>query len=181
MILGMSSHAFTLLHITVSLLAIASGIATLCGLLAGRLYGFWNFLFLITASLTSITGFAFPNSHITPGIVVGILSLIALAIAAIALRVRQLNGVSRSMFVVSTVVALYFNLFVLIAQLFRHVQLFKEIDPTGTGPAFAASQLLLLVAFIWLGIAAVMRFTTDNSTRSQAIGARPASIQSWSE
>lgn len=104
MILGMSTQAFTLLHVAVSHLAMASGIMVLCGLVVGQLYRRCNSLFLVTASLTSITGFAFPNAHITPGIIVGVLSLIALVLAAIALYAYHLNGAFRSTFVVSTTV-----------------------------------------------------------------------------
>ena len=162
MILGMSAHAFTLLHVIVSLLAIAFGVAVLAGLLANRLYRRSNTLFLITASLTDITGFAFPNTHITPGIVLGVLSLVALIVAAIALNVRRLNGVFRGTFVVSTTVALYFENFVLVGQLFRHVALLAALDPTGQGPAFAVAQLLVLAVFTWLGRVALSKFETGS-------------------
>lgn len=56
MILGMSTHTFTLLGVAVSLLTIVSGGAVLRGLLANRLYRLWNTLFLLTASLTSVDG-----------------------------------------------------------------------------------------------------------------------------
>ncbi len=166
MILGMSTQAFTLLHVIVSLLAIASGVAVLAGLLANRLYRRSNSLFVITASLTSITGFAFPNTHITPGIVVGVLSLIALIVSAFALHVRRLNGVFRGTFVVSTIVALYFEIFVLVAQLFRHIPLLAVLDPTGHGPAFALAQLLVLAVFTWLGTAAFRRFKTGSTSNA---------------
>lgn len=181
MILGMSTHAFTLLHVAVSLLGIASGITVLCGLLAGQLYRRWNSLFLVTASLTSITGFAFPNAHITPGIIVGVLSLVALTFAAIALHVRYLNGAFRSVFVVSTTIALYFDIFVLVAQFFRHVALLTALDRTGQGPAFAAAQILVLAIFTWLGIAAVKRFTNGSLTGSQITTVHASSMQSQSE
>ena len=162
MILGMSTQAFTLLHVIVSLLAIASGVAVLAGLLANRLYRRSNSLFVITASLTSITGFAFPNTHITPGV----LSLIALIVSAFALHVRRLNGVFRGTFVVSTIVALYFEIFVLVAQLFRHIPLLAVLDPTGHGPAFALAQLLVLAVFTWLGTAAFRRFKTGSTSNA---------------
>lgn len=170
MILGMSTHAFTLLHVIVSLLATAFGVAVLTGLLANRLYRRSNSTLLITASLTDITGFAFPNTHITPGIVVGVLSLVALIVAAIALHVRRLSGVFRGTFVVSTTIALYFEIFVLVAQLFRHVAPLAALGPTGQGPAFAVAQLLVLAVFIWLGRAALRKFSTGSiSTANLAL------------
>src|SRR5579871_671577 len=131
MILGMITHAFTLLHVIDSLLAIAFGVAVLAGLLANQLYRRSNSMFLITASLTDITGFAFPNTHITPGIVVGVLSLVALSVAVVALHIRRLSGLFRGTFVVSTIVALYFEIFVLVAQSFRHVAPLAALDPIG--------------------------------------------------
>jgi hypothetical protein len=177
MILGMSTHVFTLLHVTISLVGIASGVTVIGGLLTNRLYYRWNLLFLVSASLTSITGFAFQNSHITPGIIVGVLSLIALIIAAIALHVRYLNRAFRGTFVVSITIALYFNIFVLVAQLFRHVALLAALDRTGTGPAFAVTQLLVLALFTWLGTAGFKRFKTESISRSVRTTGHPPSMQ----
>lgn len=181
MILGMNAHAFTLLHVTISLVAIASGVMVLSGMLANQLYHRWNSLFLVTASLTSITGFAFPNAHITPGIIVGVLSLIALILAAIALHVRHLDGAFRGTFVLSTTVALYFEIFVLVAQLFRHVALLAALDRTGTGPAFAVTQLLMLALFTWLGITGFKRFRTERITRLARTTGHPRSMQPQNE
>jgi hypothetical protein len=177
MILGMSTHAFTLLHVVISLIGIASGVAVIGGLLANQLFHRWNFLFLVTASLTSITGFAFPNTHITPGIIVGVLSLIALIIAGIALHVRHLNGAFRGTFAVSITVALYFNIFVLVAQIFRHVPLLAALDRTETGPTFAVTQLLVLALFTWLGIAGFNSFKTESISRSARTTGHPPSMQ----
>jgi hypothetical protein len=91
-----------------------------------------------------------------------ILSLIALIAAAIALHVRRLNGVFRGTFVVSTTVALYFEIFVLVAQLFRHIALLAALDLAGQGPSFALAQLLVLAMFTWLCTAAFRRFTTGS-------------------
>jgi len=181
MIFGISTHAFTSLHVTISLVAIASGAAVIGGLLANQLYRRWNSLFLATASLTSITGFAFPNAHITPGIIVGVLSLIVLILAAIALYVRHLDGAFRATFVLSTTVALYFEIFVLVAQLFRHVALLAALDRTGTGPAFAVTQSLVLALFTWLGITGFKRFKTASITRSARTTGHPSSTQPQSE
>ena len=86
MVLGMSLATYTTVHVIISLIGIASGFIVLFALLTGRLLGAWNGLFLITTVLTSVTGFAFPNSKVTPGIILGVLSLIVLAIAIFALH-----------------------------------------------------------------------------------------------
>src|SRR5882757_9494479 len=74
MVLGMSLAAFTMLHVIISLIAIGTGFVVLYGLINGKLLSPWNVVFLVTTILTSLTGFAFPNDKITPGIVLGVLS-----------------------------------------------------------------------------------------------------------
>jgi hypothetical protein len=158
MILGLSTEAFTAFHVILSLVGIGSGIVILVGLLGGRLNSFWTGVFLATTILTSLTGFAFPNAHITPGIVLGILSLVALAFAVAALYLFHLEGGWGRTYVISACIALYFNVFVLVAQLFKHVPFLTALDPKQSGPPFAVAQLLTLGIFIWLTIAAVRGF-----------------------
>jgi hypothetical protein len=150
MVLGMSLGVFTALHVLISLIAIGTGFIVLFGLINGRLPSPWNTVFLVTTILTSLTGFAFPNTKLTPGIVLGVLSVIALAIAVLALNVFQLNGVWRRTYAISAMIALYFNVFVLIAQLFEHVPALHALAPTGTETPFKVAQTLLLILFIVL-------------------------------
>ena len=79
MVLGMSLATYTIVHVIISLIGIATGFIVLFGLLKGRLLGSWNTTFLITTVLTSVTGFFFPFTKVTPGIILGVLSLIVLA------------------------------------------------------------------------------------------------------
>src|SRR5215467_11377290 len=130
MVFGMSLATYTAVHVIISLIAIASGLIVLAGLLRGRLLTMWNSLFLATTVLTSVTGFGFPNTKVTPGIVLGVLSLIALAIAIFALYGRRLNGSWRRTYVITAMIALYFNVFVLVAQLFEHVPAIHALAPT---------------------------------------------------
>jgi hypothetical protein len=158
MVLGMSLATYTTVHVIISLIGIASGFLVLFGLLRGTLLTRWNSLFLITTVLTSVTGFGFPNTKVTPGIVVGILSLIALAIAAFALYSRHLNGVWRRTYVITTMIALYFNVFVLVAQLFEKVPAIHALAPTQTEAPFKIAQLILLILFIAFITAAARKF-----------------------
>jgi hypothetical protein len=158
MILGMSTSLFTQLHVLLSLVGIGAGLIVLIGLLGGRRNGFWTALFLITTVLTSVTGFAFPNAHITPGIALGVLSLVALALAIPALYVFHLAGGWRRTYVITACIALYFNVFVLVAQLFKHVPFLTALDPTQSGPPFLIAQVLTLGIFVWLTIRAAKRF-----------------------
>jgi hypothetical protein len=147
MVFGMSLATYTAVHVIISLIGIASGLIVLAGLLRGQLLTMWNGLFLITTVLTSVTGFGFPYTKLTPGIILGILSLIVLAIAIFALYGRRLNGSWRRTYVITAMIALYFNVFVLVAQIFEHVPAFHALAPTQTEGPFKLAQLLLLVVF----------------------------------
>jgi hypothetical protein len=160
MVLGMSLGTYTVIHVALSLIGIASGLIVLAGLLGGRLLTLWNHLFLITTVLTSVTAFGFPNTKVTPGIVLGVLSLIVLAIAIFALYGRHLNGVWRRTYAITAMIALYFNVFVLVAQLFEHVPAIHALAPTQTEAPFKIAQLLLLVVFAVLIGAAAKKFRT---------------------
>jgi len=158
MILGLSTHTFTALHVLISLVGIGSGLVVLVGLLGGKINAFWTGLFLATTVLTSLTGFAFPNVHVTPGIAIGILSLVVLAIAMAALYLFHLAGGWRRAYVISACIALYFNVFVLVAQLFKHVPFLTALDPTQSGPPFLIAQVLTMAIFVWLTVVAAKRF-----------------------
>jgi hypothetical protein len=158
MVLGMSLATYTTLHVIISLVGIASGVIVLAGLLGGRLLTLWNGLFLVTTVLTSVTGFGFPYTKVTPGIILGILSLITLAIAIFALYGRHLNGSWRRTYVITAMIALYFNVFVLIAQLFEHVPAIHALAPTQTEGPFKLAQLLLLILFAVFITAAAKKF-----------------------
>jgi hypothetical protein len=163
MILGISSSAFTVLHVVLSLVGIGAGMVVLRGLVANRLYTRLNLIFLVTTALTDLTGFAFPNSHITPAIVLGILSSIALAIASAAIYWFHLAGKWRSTFVVSAMIGLYFNVFVLVVQMFRHVPFLTQVDPNQSGPPFGIAQLAVLALFVWLTVVAVRGFRGERN------------------
>ncbi|MDB5349069.1 MAG: hypothetical protein JWN86_316 [Planctomycetota bacterium] len=149
---------FTGVHVAISLAAIGSGIVVLLGMLKGKRLDRWNTLFLGTTVATSVTGFGFPIHGFTPGIGLGILSLLVLAVAIYARYVRQLAGVWRLVYVVSATAALYFNVFVLIVQSFQKVPSLKALAPTQTELPFALAQLVAFVTFIVLGTLATKRF-----------------------
>jgi hypothetical protein len=161
MILGLPTASFTLLHVLISLIGILSGIAVMFSLLTGRRLDRFTVLFLVSTAATSLTGFAFPNAHITPGIVIGILSLIVLAIAVVARYAMHLSGAWRSIYVVSVALALYFNVFVLVVQSFQKVPALKALAPTQSEPPFAIAQGIVLVVFVVLTVMAVKKFRTQ--------------------
>ena len=84
MMLGMSLSTFTTVHVIISLVGIGSGFIVLLGMLSAKRLNGWTALFLLTTVLTSVTGYGFPFTHITPGHKIGVISLVVLAIALLA-------------------------------------------------------------------------------------------------
>jgi len=154
----MNLNLFTLVHILISLIGILSGLVVVGGWLAGREFARLTALFLGMTILTSATGFFFPLKGFTPAVGVGILSLILLAVAVFALYGRKLVGGWRKTYVITAIAALYFNFFVLIAQMFQKVPALKELAPTQTEPPFGAAQLVVFALFLTLGLGAVKNF-----------------------
>jgi hypothetical protein len=158
MLLAMTLENFTLIHVLISLLGIASGLIVLFGLLTGRRMQGWTALFLATTVLTSLTGYMFPFTHLLPSHIVGAISLVALAIAIFARYFRHLAAGWRRTYVISAMLALYLNVFVLVVQSFQKVPALHALAPTQKEPPFAIAQLLVMLAFIVLTIFAVKRF-----------------------
>ena len=152
--------AFTLFHVLLSLVGIAAGLVALFGFLASERRERWNQIFLWSTIATSVTGFLFPFHGITPGIVLGVLSLIVLAVA-LAARARSLKGAWRKTYVIAATAALYFNCFVLVVQSFQKIGPLKELAPTQSEPPFAIAQGVVLIGFVILGILAVKRFRPE--------------------
>ena len=84
--------AFTLFHVALSLIGIVSGFVVLFGLIESKRLDGWTAVFLTSTVLTSVTGFLFPFHGLTPGIVVGIISMIVLAVAIVARYRFHLTG-----------------------------------------------------------------------------------------
>jgi hypothetical protein len=157
MILGMSLATFTQFHVIISLIAILSGIVVLLGMLSAKRMPGMTALFLVTTVATSVTGFMFPTPF-DPADVIGIISLVFLAAAILALYTYKLAGAWRGVYVVSAIVALYLNCFVLVVQSFMKVPFFHALAPTQKEPPFAVAQGVVLILFIGLGIAAFKKF-----------------------
>ena len=149
---------FAQVHAVLSLIGIGSGLVVLFGLLGGRSLEGWTRLFLLTTAATSATGFGFPFAHLLPSHKIGIVSLIVLAVATYARYGRHLMGPWRRIYTVGAVVALYFNVFVLVVQLFRKIPTLLVSAPTQTEPPFVVTQLVVLALFVVLGVGAAVRF-----------------------
>jgi hypothetical protein len=166
MILGLSIPTFTLLHVIISLIGIASGLIVLFGMFGSQRLPGWTALFLLTTVLTSVTGFLFPATTLTPAGIFGIISLIVLLAALIAFYGFRLSGAWRWIYVGGAVVALYLNIFVLVVQSFQKIPFLHPLAPTGSEPPFLAAEGALLVIFVVLGIVAVLKFHPEQRAAS---------------
>jgi len=158
MIMGMSTSTFTLVHVILSLVSIASGLVVLFGMFGSKSLDGWTALFLATTVLTSVTGFFFPTDKVLPSHIVGVISLLFLAAAILALYVYHLARSWRWIYVVGAVVALYLNVFVGVVQAFQKVPLLASLAPTQSEPPFVVAQCVVLVVFVVLAIVAVRSF-----------------------
>ena len=154
-------HIYTIIHTLISLVAIFTGIVVLFGMLAGNRLDCWTKWFLITAVLTTVTGFFFPFHGFTPAIGLRIISLPFLAVTIFARYSKHLAGAWRWIYVIGAVICLYFNLFVLVVQLFEKVSALHAMAPTQTESPFKLTQLVVLMLSTVLAIVAVIRFRPE--------------------
>lgn len=158
MILGLSTATYTLLHVLISLIGIGSGLVVLYGLLVAKPLNGITAIFLISTVLTSVSGFGFPFEHLLPSHIVGIISLVLLSFAILGKYAFHLRGAWRWIYVVTGMMALYLNVFVLIIQLFEKVPALKALAPKQNEPPFAVAQLTVLALFIVFTSLAVRKF-----------------------
>jgi hypothetical protein len=166
MILGLSVHAFTIMHVIISLVGIATGLVVLAGLLQSQPRPGWTALFLVMTILTSVTGFFFPFSALTPALVVGAISLTILGITLLALYAFRLMRAWRWIYIVTAISALYFNCFVLVVQSFQKISFLHALAPTQSETPFLVAQTVVLVLFLVFGFIAVRRFHPEAMARA---------------
>src|ERR1700730_13227934 len=160
MLLGMSLSTITTLHVIISLIGIASGIVVMFGLLGSNRMPGLTAIFLLFTILTSAPGFLFPFEKLQPSHMIGIISLVLLAIACIALYGMKLSGAWRGIYVVTAMISLYLNVFVLVIQGFLKVGPLHALAPSvpPSEPPFTVIQGIVLVFFVIVIIGAVRRF-----------------------
>jgi hypothetical protein len=158
MILGLSVSAFTTLHVIISLLGMVAGAIVLVGMFGAQRLTGWTAAFLAITVATSVTGFMFHSASFGPPHVIGIISLVVLAVALYALYVRHLGGSWRWIYVATAVLALYLNVFVGVVQAFQKLSFLQPLAPTQSEPPFLVAQAVVLAIFVVLGIVAALRF-----------------------
>jgi hypothetical protein len=163
MILGMSLSTFVLVHVIISLIGIVAGFIVMFAMLGSNRTPGWTALFLLLTILTSATGFLIPplvTEKLLPSHIIGTLSLVLLAIACFALYGQKLSGSWRWIYVLTALLAQYFNVFVLVIQSFLKIGPLHALAPgePPSGPVFAIVQGIVLVFFIIFIIGAIRRF-----------------------
>jgi len=151
-------NAFTLFHVFLSIIGIATGLVVMAGLLSGKVMRAWTAIFLATTVATSVTGFFFPFHKLLPAHIVGIISLVVLTIAIVARYAFNLRGAWRWMYVVTVATALYLNVFVGVVQAFEKIPSLRALAPKQSEPPFLITQLAVLILFITVGVFATTRF-----------------------
>jgi hypothetical protein len=166
MIFGIPASAYTLIHVVISLIGIASGFIVLFGIFNAKRLDRWTTVFLVTTAATSLTGFGFPFDHLLPAHKVGILSLVVLAVAVLARYAFHLSRQWRWIYVITAQLALYFNVFVLVVQAFEKVPALRALAPTQKEAPFLIAQVIVLLAFVVLTVVAVRRFRIEQDARA---------------
>jgi uncharacterized membrane protein len=152
-----------LIHVAISLIAIVAGLVVMFRMVgADRVPGLTG-LFLLFTILTNVTGFFIPPflyDKFLPSHAIGILSLVLLAIACFALYSQHLSGMWRWVYVVTALISLYLNCFVLVIQSFLKIPALSAVAPGNppSGPVFAVVQGIVLLFFVIMTIGAVRRF-----------------------
>ncbi|TMJ21979.1 MAG: hypothetical protein E6G93_08265 [Alphaproteobacteria bacterium] len=160
MVLGMSLATFTMVHVIISMIGIVSGIIVMFAMLGSHRLSGLTAIFLLSTVLTSATGFLFPFTQLLPSHMIGIISLVLLAIACIALYAMRLAGPWRWIYVVTALVSLYLNVFVLVIQSFLKIPVLHALAPSvpPSEPPFAVIQGLVLLFFAIVLVGASRRF-----------------------
>jgi hypothetical protein len=161
MIFGMSLVVFA--HVVISLIGIAAGFVAMFGMLGSNRMPGWTALFLATTILTNVTGFLIPPfvfDKLLPSHMIGALSLLLLAIACVALYGQKLSGAWRWIYVLTALLSLYLNTFVLVIQSFLKIGPLHALAPSvpPSEPPFAILQGIVLVFFVIMIIGAIRRF-----------------------
>ena len=155
MILGLTGLQFTLLHVGISLIGIIAGLIAMPAFATGRRLPVITALFLATTALTTLTGFLFPISGLTPALITGMVSTVVMIVALVAIYSYGLRGKAGIVYAVSANAALWLNLFVLVVQSFLKIPALNVLAPTGSEPPFAIAQGLVLIGMLALGWACV--------------------------
>lgn len=153
--------AYTVIHVVISLVTALSGCVVLYGMVKNTQLRLWRIVFLVSATLTSVTGFGFPISRLTPGIVIGIISLIAIASALYALRILTSSARGPIIYTICVLFVFYSNSLILMVQSFQKIGPLHNLAPNQTELPFLISQMTLLGSVVAAGVFAVRNIPSN--------------------
>jgi hypothetical protein len=158
MVFGIALHSFVFFHTLITLVAIASGLVMLFGMLGSRAMPAVHAVFLLFSVLTAITGFMIQITPSTPAVKLGVILSVVLIVALAARYVFRMAGTWRWIYAAAAVLSLYLNCFVLVVQAFLKVPALHALAPAGSGPVFGGVQGAVLLFFVVTGFLATRRF-----------------------
>jgi hypothetical protein len=156
MIFGLT--LFTLVHVIITLIAMAAGLIAIFGMITNNRMDTVTGIFLLFTVLTSVTGFLFPITKLTPALILGMMSIVVLAIAMAARYRFAMHGAWRWVYVITAIIGQYFNSIVLVVQAFLKLPALHALAPQGNEPPFAIAQGVTLLFYVVTGYSAVNRF-----------------------
>ena len=154
MILGMSLSTYTVVHVVLSLLGIASGVLVLLRpSTSPKAWGLTT-LFLATTLAASVTGLLyllpFPRFRLGHGI--GVASLLVFVPTLLALYRHRLAGPWRGVYVAGAATLLYLNAFISVMQAFAKIGFLRALPAATLGSPLFLAHLLVLATCVWLAI-----------------------------
>jgi hypothetical protein len=169
MIAGLSIANFTILHVVITLSAIVSGFVVMFALLSSKRPAGLTVIFWLFTVATTVTGFMFPFNGFTPAIGTGVVATLFFVVGLIAIYIKKCIGAWRWIYVVTMMVSLYLNVFVLITQSFQKLKFLNPAAPM-VGPPFAdptntqfvIAQVATIVFFLVVGFLAVRKFRPNS-------------------
>jgi len=150
------------LHVSLSFFGLLIGVLLVVDLLgSSRRQRTLAAALLLSTALISITGFVLPSPPGTPtpdpARILGVIELVIIVIAALALYLKHLAQAWRGIYIVSIVLATYLNFFVTVVQAFLKINFLHVLAPSGKEPPFVIAQLLTLALFVVIGTLALKR------------------------
>jgi hypothetical protein len=140
-------------HTILSLIAIGTGACVIIAMSKNARPGYCTIAFLVTMITTDVTGFFLPATTILPSHIVGILSLVLIALALAANYAFHFAGAWRAIYAITMGIAIYLNFFVLVTQLVLKVPALHALAPNAPDnpePPFLIAQTIVLAIFVWL-------------------------------
>jgi hypothetical protein len=164
MVLSISAETYTFLHVMIGLVGIGLGLVVMFRILTGRRLYRLPPLFFVATLTAILTGFGFPQTCLLPTHIIGILSIVVLAVTIPACCVFHREGVWRDVFVIGSATTLYLSIFVFLMKVLLKFPALHALAPTQRQkcPPFLISQFIILALFVAVTNLAIKKFHSDS-------------------